>query len=59
MVAHFVFDLVIAGNYFTDKRKMTDKPNYRVKNIDKVILSEYLDNKNLFELITAGNYSTD
>ena len=32
MVTHLNFELVIAGNYFTDKRKKTDKPNLRVKN---------------------------
>ena len=26
MVPHLAFELVIAGNYFTDKRRMTDKP---------------------------------
>ena len=26
MVPHLDFELVIAGNYFTDKQKMTDKP---------------------------------
>ena len=26
MVPHYDFKLVIAGNYFTDKRKMADKP---------------------------------
>ena len=26
MVPHLDFELVIAGNYFTDKRKMADKP---------------------------------
>ena len=27
MAPHLDFELVIAGNYFTDKQKMTDKPN--------------------------------
>ena len=33
MAPHLDFELVIAGNYFTDKQKMTDKPNLRVENI--------------------------
>ena len=32
MVPHLDFELVIAGYYFTDKQKMTDKPNLRVEN---------------------------
>ena len=32
MVPHLNFELVIAGNYFTDKRKMTDKQDLRVEN---------------------------
>ena len=32
MVSHLDFELVIAGNYFIDKQKMTDKQNLRVEN---------------------------
>ena len=38
---------------------MTDKQSLRVKITDKVILSEYIDKNDLFELITAGNNVTD
>lgn len=38
---------------------MTDKPNLRVKMVDKVILSEYLDQNNFSELVTAGNNFID
>ena len=31
MVPHLDFELVMTGNYFTDKRKMTDKPILRVE----------------------------
>ena len=29
MIPYLHFDLVLAGNNFTDKQKMTDKPNFR------------------------------
>ena len=32
MIPNRNFELVIAGNYFTDKQKMTDKPNLRLEN---------------------------
>ena len=32
MVPHLDFELVIAGNYFTDKQKMADKPTLRLRN---------------------------
>ena len=37
MVPHIDFELVLAGNYFTDKQKMTDKPNFRWKITDEVM----------------------
>ena len=39
------FELITAGDYFTDKQSMTAKPDLRIN---------FIDQKNLFELITAG-----
>ena len=37
MVPYLHFELVIVGNDLTDKQKMTDKSNLRVKITDKAI----------------------
>ena len=59
MVPHLDFELITAGNNFTDKQKMTDKPDLRVENDWWGYFIRIYRQKNPFELITAGNYFTD